>query len=102
MKAVILCGGMGTRIRDVSSDVPKPMIPIGGQPILWHIIRFFPSGSPSVDVIPEALAVKASTKDFLGNNIKEIINSNPPVVEKKELFAPLNMKLWRDALGIQR
>ena len=39
MQAVILCGGMGTRIRDVSEDIPKPMIPIGGKPILWHIMR---------------------------------------------------------------
>ena len=39
MKTVILCGGRGTRIRDVSSDVPKPMIPIGGRPILWHIMK---------------------------------------------------------------
>jgi glucose-1-phosphate cytidylyltransferase len=39
MQAVILCGGMGTRIRDVADDIPKPMIPIGGKPILWHIMR---------------------------------------------------------------
>jgi len=38
MQVVILCGGQGTRIRDVADDVPKPMIPIGGQPILWHIL----------------------------------------------------------------
>lgn len=39
MQAVILCGGMGTRIRDVADDIPKPMIPIGGKPILWHIMH---------------------------------------------------------------
>jgi glucose-1-phosphate cytidylyltransferase len=39
MQVVILCGGQGTRIRDVADDVPKPMIPIGGRPILWHIMR---------------------------------------------------------------
>ncbi len=38
MQVVILCGGQGTRIRDVSDDIPKPMIPIGGKPILWHIM----------------------------------------------------------------
>jgi glucose-1-phosphate cytidylyltransferase len=41
MKTVILCGGQGTRIRDVSSDVPKPMLPIGGRPILWHIMKIY-------------------------------------------------------------
>jgi glucose-1-phosphate cytidylyltransferase len=39
MQVVILCGGQGTRIRDVTEDVPKPMIPIGGRPILWHIMK---------------------------------------------------------------
>ncbi len=34
MQVVILCGGQGTRIRDVADDIPKPMIPIGGRPIL--------------------------------------------------------------------
>ncbi len=41
MKTVILCGGQGTRIRDVSNDVPKPMLPIGDKPILWHIMKTY-------------------------------------------------------------
>ncbi len=41
MKVVILCGGYGTRIRDVADNIPKPMIPIGGMPILWHIMRYY-------------------------------------------------------------
>src|SRR3982751_459744 len=39
MKVVILCGGMGTRIRDASEDLPKPLLPIGGRPILWQIMK---------------------------------------------------------------
>ena len=39
MKTVILCGGRGTRIRDVAADLPKPMITIGNLPILWHIMK---------------------------------------------------------------
>lgn len=41
MKVVILCGGQGTRIRDVAADIPKPMIPIGNYPILWHIMKYY-------------------------------------------------------------
>lgn len=41
MKVVILCGGFGTRIRDVAEDIPKPMIEIGGYPILWHIMKVY-------------------------------------------------------------
>ncbi len=39
MKTVILAGGYGTRIRDVTHDLPKPMIPVGSYPILWHIMK---------------------------------------------------------------
>jgi glucose-1-phosphate cytidylyltransferase len=39
MKVVILCGGQGTRIRDASEVLPKPMLPIGGRPIVWHIMK---------------------------------------------------------------
>lgn len=41
MKVVILCGGFGTRIRDVSDEIPKPMIPIGPYPILVHIMKHY-------------------------------------------------------------
>jgi glucose-1-phosphate cytidylyltransferase len=41
MQVVILCGGKGSRIRDVAEDIPKPMIPLGGRPILWHIMKGF-------------------------------------------------------------
>ncbi len=41
MKVVILAGGHGTRIRDVADNIPKPMIPIGPYPILWHIMKSY-------------------------------------------------------------
>ena len=41
MKVVILAGGYGTRIRDVADDIPKPMIPIGPYPILWHVMKTY-------------------------------------------------------------
>jgi len=37
--AMILCGGKGTRLRDVTELLPKPMVPIGEQPIVWHVMR---------------------------------------------------------------
>jgi glucose-1-phosphate cytidylyltransferase len=43
MKVVILCGGKGTRIRDVSDEIPKPMIPIGEYPIVHHIMHIYSS-----------------------------------------------------------
>src|SRR2546425_4604810 len=41
MKAVILAGGLGTRISEESHLKPKPMIEIGGRPILWHIMKIY-------------------------------------------------------------
>jgi len=43
MKVVILCGGMGSRIREASGSLPKPMLPIGGKPIVWHIMKMYAS-----------------------------------------------------------
>lgn len=43
MKAVILAGGLGTRIAEETSLRPKPMIEVGGKPILWHIMKMFSS-----------------------------------------------------------
>ena len=39
MKVVILCGGLGTRLREETEFRPKPMVEIGGRPILWHIMK---------------------------------------------------------------
>lgn len=41
MKAVILAGGLGTRISEETSTKPKPMVEIGGKPILWHIMKSY-------------------------------------------------------------
>ncbi len=41
MKVVILAGGLGSRIGDENELKPKPMIEIGGRPILWHIMKLF-------------------------------------------------------------
>ena len=41
MKAVILAGGLGTRISEETSTRPKPMVEIGGRPILWHIMKIY-------------------------------------------------------------
>ncbi len=43
MKAVILCGGRGTRMREETEFRPKPLVEIGGMPILWHIMKMYSS-----------------------------------------------------------
>jgi glucose-1-phosphate cytidylyltransferase len=41
MDVVILCGGRGTRLQERTQEIPKPLVEIGGQPILWHIARLY-------------------------------------------------------------
>ena len=41
MKVVILCGGQGTRIKELTDLIPKPMVDIGDKPILWHIMKCY-------------------------------------------------------------
>ena len=41
VKVVIFCGGQGMRMREASESIPKPMIPIGNRPILWHIMKYY-------------------------------------------------------------
>jgi glucose-1-phosphate cytidylyltransferase len=43
MKVVIFCGGLGVRMGEATQRIPKPMIPIGAQPILWHIMKWYAS-----------------------------------------------------------
>ncbi len=91
MKTVILCGGFGTRIRDVAEDIPKPMIPIGGLPILWHIMKYFSYWGQREfvlclgykgDVIKNFfLNYETSTRDFtvnIGGSSKIIYHSETP------------------------
>ena len=41
MKVVLFCGGFGTRLREYSEEIPKPMVPIGYRPILWHLMKYY-------------------------------------------------------------
>ena len=77
MKVVILCGGYGTRINDVAGDNPKPMIPIGPYPIIWHIMKYYSTfghndfvlclGYKKQVIKDFFLSYEAHTKDFTIN-----------------------------------
>lgn len=66
MKVVLFCGGLGTRIREYGENTPKPMIPVGNQPILWHVMQYY-SGYGHRDFIL-CLGYKANViKEFFLN-----------------------------------
>ncbi len=67
MKVVLFCGGLGTRIREYSEAIPKPMIPIGHQPILWHVMQYYSHYGHTDFVL--CLGYKANVvKDFFLNH----------------------------------
>lgn len=66
MKVVLFCGGLGTRIRDHAENVPKPMIPVGQQPIMLHVMQYYAHYGHRDFVL--CLGYKANTiKDFFLN-----------------------------------
>ena len=66
MKAVILCGGLGTRLSEETALKPKPMIEIGGMPVLWHIMKIYACHGIREFVLP--LGYKGEIiKDFFIN-----------------------------------
>ena len=41
MKVVLFCGGMGMRLREHSEALPKPIVPVGHRPIIWHVMKYY-------------------------------------------------------------
>jgi len=70
MKVVLFCGGRGTRIREYSENVPKPLIPLGGQPIMRHLMQYYSSFGHDDFIL--CLGYKANViKDFFLNSRPE-------------------------------
>ena len=73
MKVIILAGGWGTRLGQTSEEIPKPMVPIGNRPILWHIMKIYSHYGFNEFII--CLGVKADViKNYFYNY--EAINSD--------------------------
>jgi glucose-1-phosphate cytidylyltransferase len=69
MKVVLFCGGLGTRIREYSESIPKPMVPVGHYPILWHVMNYYSEYGHKDFVL---------TLGYRANVIKEFfLNSRP-------------------------
>ena len=73
MKVVLFCGGQGTRLRDYSETIPKPMVPIGYRPILWNIMKYYAHFGHKDFIL--ALGYKADRiKDYFVNYDETISN----------------------------
>jgi glucose-1-phosphate cytidylyltransferase len=84
MKVVILCGGLGTRLREETEYRPKPMVPVGGRPILWHIMKLYAHFGHTEFIL--CLGYKGEViKDYFRNylwNTSDVtlkLGPNPPI-----------------------
>ena len=68
MKVVIFCGGFGVRMGEATRSIPKPMIEIGGRPILWHIMRYYASWGHKEFILCLGYKSEAVKEYFLSYN----------------------------------
>ena len=68
MKLVLFCGGLGLRMGPLSESIPKPMIPIGDRPILWHIMKYYSAFGISEFVFCLGYKADAIKQYFLSYN----------------------------------
>src|SRR5438093_13401994 len=74
MKVVLFCGGLGTRLRELTEDVPKPLVKIGYRPILWHVMKYYAHFGHKDFIL--CLGYKADTiKDYF-LNYKEYLSND--------------------------
>ncbi|MFM8721391.1 MAG: sugar phosphate nucleotidyltransferase, partial [Acidimicrobiaceae bacterium] len=91
MKTVLLCGGFGTRIRDVADDIPKPLIKVGQMPILWHLMSYYASFGYSEFVL--CLGYKSETiVDFFRSQsgIVESLGEQPELANVYKFLGLIN------------
>jgi glucose-1-phosphate cytidylyltransferase len=74
MKAVLLAGGYGTRISEESALRPKPLIEVGGRPILWHIMKIYAAHGINEFVV---------CLGYKGYMIKEFFANHPPQRDRR-------------------
>jgi glucose-1-phosphate cytidylyltransferase len=74
MKVVLFCGGLGTRLRDFSESIPKPMVPVGYRPVLWHVMRYYAHFGHKDFIL--CLGYKADTIKQYFLNYEETVSNN--------------------------
>src|SRR6266704_2786007 len=94
MKAVILAGGIGTRISEETSVRPKPMIEIGGRPILWHIMKIY--STHGVDDFIICLGYKGYViKEYFANYFLHMSDVTFDMTKNKMEVHQANGEPWR-------
>lgn len=97
MKAVILAGGLGTRLSEETQMKPKPMIEIGGKPILWHIMKIYSSHGVNDFII--CLGYKGyMIKEFFANHYLHMSDVTFDMANNRTEIHQNNAEPWRVTL----
>src|SRR6266571_3285462 len=97
MKVVILAGGLGTRISEETTVKPKPMIEIGGKPILWHIMKIFSTYNMHEFII--CLGYKGyMIKEYFANYFLHTSNVTFDIKDNRMEVHHRNAEPWRVTL----
>lgn len=97
MKCVILAGGLGTRISEESENKPKPMIEIGGKPIIWHIMKIYASHNVTDFII--CLGYKGYLiKEYFSNYFLHMSDVSIDLKTNQYTFHTQNAEPWKITL----
>jgi glucose-1-phosphate cytidylyltransferase len=93
MKVVIFCGGLGVRMGEATQRIPKPMIPVGTQPILWHIMKWYASWGHTEFVLCLGYRQEIVKEYFL--NYSEAVSNDFVLAGKEVQLLSSDMDDWR-------
>jgi glucose-1-phosphate cytidylyltransferase len=97
MKTVILCGGLGTRLSEETQIKPKPMVEIGGKPILWHIMKIYESHNINDFIL--ALGYKSEfIKDYFLNYQERLSDFKINLQTGEKIFKNIHKENWEITL----
>lgn len=97
MKAVILAGGLGTRLNEETDTKPKPMVEIGGKPILWHIMKIYSAHGISDFII--CLGYKGyAIKEYFANYFLHVSNVTFDLAKNDMVVHQHNAESWKVTL----
>jgi glucose-1-phosphate cytidylyltransferase len=97
MKAVILAGGLGTRLAEETSTRPKPMVEIGGRPILWHIMKIYAAHGVNDFIV--CLGYKGYLiKEYFANYFLHMSDVTIDMVNNRTEIHQNNAEPWRITL----
>ena len=105
MKLVILSGGLGSRISEETYDKPKPLIEIGGKPIIWHIMKYYEKFGFNEFIICcgyKGYKIKQFFRDYYTNNsdLSIDIANNKLIIVFKVGISPINDQVNKPNINV--